>query len=665
MLGQPKPSPKEACHECPNCDKLSSKLESKDKALKKLQCVVRQLREHIKRRCVEVVPLGHRLPRSEKEKEKAALRVRAKTLELLELRQALAEEDANRTEEREQEEYIDEARFFDRLLDLKAVHDNAAMSDKTAFKILACIQAKGMTGTAIQTMRKAIDDVLEEQFTFEESDDICRLGVAEALAGARERVGIAAGEKVHAVLVGDGRTMGVNALKTTTYICIRLVRTGLGAHGDKHDIMPIAIMNSGEKYGKLEEHMKPICTEMKELQDKGEVEWFLGGDMKWINLVRGISTSQHACAWNCGASAATRGDYAKQFATDGAGPEGVVFGSYKVDDEIRLKKNLFSFIPTDHTMPDFLHLHLRIGERLIHLLCMKLLAAADVAEDMDDPKRTSQATFLREQLSEEFNRHTKRDIEFAKRDGIWQTTPKLTGNLLRPLLKNLDLTKVETFAKPQCATIRERLQGCIREFVAIHDVMNVPDPFGSQAADNKETRQEAAKAFKNRVLLWVHRSCAPSKQLGGYWERKRWKKQRDKPVKVVVIACCFLTLCSQTTEIPGLFPRGKFMAPLCSPPGLPHPGPACRLGRPVRVRWSRVREDEQCAQPHLVPLLVAEGRRVGQANPEADASDSVQATSKAPVWQIKMALPCAGLRRHVQGRQRQDPRKSPGKEAHG
>jgi hypothetical protein len=30
---------------------------------------------------------------------------------------------------------------------------------------------------------------------------------------------------------------------------------------------------------------------------------------------------------------------------------------------------------------------------------------------------------------------------------------------------------------------------------------------------------------------------------------------------VVVIACCFLTLCSQTTEIPGLFPRGKFMTP--------------------------------------------------------------------------------------------------------
>jgi hypothetical protein len=134
-------------------------------------------------------------------------------------------------------------------------------------------------------MRKAIDEVLEEKFTFYEDDDICRLSVAEALAAARERVGIRPGEAVKAVIVGDGRTMGINALKTTTYICIRLVRTGLGAEGDKNEIIPIAIVNSGEKYETLQKHLAPLTKEMEQLQQAGEVEWFLGGDMKWINMV--------------------------------------------------------------------------------------------------------------------------------------------------------------------------------------------------------------------------------------------------------------------------------------------------------------------------------------------------------------------------------------------
>jgi hypothetical protein len=430
-------------------------------------------------------------------------------------------------EEKEEMAAHEELRFYERLSDLKAVHDNAAMSDKTAFKILACVQSRGMTGTALQTMRKAIDDVLQERFTFTESEDMCRVGVAEALAGARERAGIAPGKKVTAVLVGDGRTMGVNALKTTTYICIRLVRTGKGAKGDKHDIMPLAIINSGEKYDMLATHMAPICAEMEKLQKKGEVEWCLGGDMKWINMVRGISTAQHACAWRCGATAKTRGDYTHQFATDGAsddddGDEG--------EEDIVLKHDLFPFIPTTHTMPDFLHLHLRIGERLLHLLCMKLLAAADCAEDMDDPERKSQAKFLREQLKEEFLKHTKRDVEFAKRDGTWQTSPKLTGNLLRPLLKNIDLKQIEVFAKPKCSLIREGLQACIKEFVAIHDVMNTPDPFGPKDAAHAPTRKQAAKDFQNRILTWIHRSVAPSKQLGGHWERKKWRDARDEKV---------------------------------------------------------------------------------------------------------------------------------------
>jgi hypothetical protein len=100
--------------------------------------------EHIRRRCVEVVPQGKAMPRSKAAKERCALEVRAKTLKLLEMHAELAQEKQNEEEEKEEYKAKEEARVFERIQDIKSVQDNAAFSDATAFKMLACMQMPGL-----------------------------------------------------------------------------------------------------------------------------------------------------------------------------------------------------------------------------------------------------------------------------------------------------------------------------------------------------------------------------------------------------------------------------------------------------------------------------------------------------------------------------------------
>jgi hypothetical protein len=246
----------------------------------------------------------------------------------------------------------------------------------------------------------------------------------------------------------------------------------------------------------------------------------------------------------------TRGDYTTQFKTDGAAPGGDDEDEEDDDESHRVKEDLFAFIPTDRTMPDFLHLHLRIGERLLHLACMKILAAADKTEDMDDPERKTQAKFLYSELHDEFEEHAKQDVTFVKRDGTWQTSPKLTGNRLRPLLKKINFNNVPSLAKPECQAIRKGLQSCFATFVALHDEINRPDPFGKKDSATDGHRKKGATAFKKRVVKWIHAACGSSAEQGGFWQRRKWKHKGKAGLPA-----------EEVLTLPGLFPKKKMMTP--------------------------------------------------------------------------------------------------------
>ena len=114
------------------------------------------------------------------------------------------------------------------------------------------------------------------------------------------------------------------------------------------------------------------------------IEWFLGADLKFLALCTGVgaANSKYACIW-CKFPAEDRHNITMKWSVND-----VTKGARTIDeikllsalpkirstDEKHGCKNqpLFPFIPIDHTIPDILHLFLRISDVLINLLILGL-----------------------------------------------------------------------------------------------------------------------------------------------------------------------------------------------------------------------------------------------------------------------------------------------------
>ena len=132
-------------------------------------------------------------------------------------------------------------------------------------------------------------------------------------------------------------------------------------------IYPLAIVRGKETYESIKIHLGPLLRRLEELQDSGlagcdvddtaqapgaeriGITLFLGGDMKWMLLILGLSTAQHACIY-CHVHENARCNYTEPH---------VIERAHELSEEGRMRPSLVHFIPMERVVLDVLHLHIR------------------------------------------------------------------------------------------------------------------------------------------------------------------------------------------------------------------------------------------------------------------------------------------------------------------
>jgi hypothetical protein len=407
-----------------------------------------------------------------------------------------------------------------RILELRQIMDTNQVSEAVATQLFACLGIRGVSGNATKIAREALDDVITDAFHIHTDAERTWVEPREAVIAAME-IADHWHFKPDIALVGDGRTMGAHTQKTTTYVALRLVRVrrdGVAASEalPKEKIIPLAILNTGEKYGPLEELLSELSEKLKDLQENGfeheacgyKPRFWLCGDMKWLNMVTGCAAPKDACL-HCHCTRKERWDCAESW--------GISRKWTDTKEQGHPRAALFSFIPPHRCMLDFLHLHLRIGERLIANCCAKLLAVGGVEHSVDDKERKTQGKWLTEALGpqiEELAHLAEGSVKFVFKDKQWQVSPKLTGNRLRPVLAGLDFEKIDALRRTKGWTkVAPRLQHAVDEFVAIFAQINRSNPF-EVPGEEKLSVEEQADALELRVQQWV-KECTREKTKKG------------------------------------------------------------------------------------------------------------------------------------------------------
>ena len=144
----------------------------------------------------------------------------------------------------------------------------------------------------------------------------------------------------------------------------------------------IAIINSTERFDLLRESLSNLIQEVKTLlsitvnEFTFPIEYYLCGDLKFLAIVCGIESAMatYSCVW-CTCASSERHDMSKDWSiTDvdkGARTIDSIISCHKKSKNKRLgciHLPLFQTIAVDHTIPDILHLYLRITDVLFNLL---------------------------------------------------------------------------------------------------------------------------------------------------------------------------------------------------------------------------------------------------------------------------------------------------------
>ena len=525
---------------------LRGKLDKAESQKLKADKVLRTLRTLISRTSIQLWEDGCAQPRCElsrircfkaaveKAAEKLAVQLRGtavqKSVAMWIREMALKERDettaTSEGEEGAQDQY-DELLLQEQLMALRRVMDQYAVSDNVVKQLFMVLKLKGISGDSLTLARHALNDVMEDTFHIHTTDDVTWVEPKELVLLALRLAGLdSAGEtNPDMVVVGDGRTAGN---RTTTFLALRLVRVGAAhrpAPGYKNVILPLAIVDSGEKYDVLEPLLRDLLDMMEKAQSSGfdlgeggncKPVWWLGGDMKWLLMITGCSTAQHACI-HCHCKKEQRSAFMTVWGLDRRDTD--------TKEQGRLRGNLFWFVPCSRVMPDFLHLHLRIGERVIHATCDSLLTQAKVVRKDGDAEFANGAAWLAAQLGpqiEDLAKLAQRSVSFELREETWQITPKLSGNRLRPVLAKLEIAKLPFFATRKgedgLVALALRLQKAWTDFVTLFEVVNQPNPFETDVGVDEwqrgvqgwvmgcvhGTKQQKALFPSNFVTPYVH-----------------------------------------------------------------------------------------------------------------------------------------------------------------
>ena len=176
------------------------------------------------------------------------------------------------------------------------------------------------------------------------------------------------------------------------------------------------------------------------------IEYFLGGDLKFLAIVCGIeaANAKYACIW-CKCASSDRWDMSMDWSA---------FDKFKgartVDEIEQLSKlskakcfsccavPIFKFIPIDHVIIDTLHLFLRISDVLINLLIQDLRRQDGIAKATLDREKHSNVvsyeTFLNTVCKIHFRWYTSQETKQLQ----WRD---LTGPEKIRLFNNIDIPK--------------------------------------------------------------------------------------------------------------------------------------------------------------------------------------------------------------------------------
>jgi len=297
-----------------------------------------------------------------------------------------------------------------------------------------------------------------------------------------ERKGTTTPSTIRIKLKGDGTQIGRGL--NVVNIAFTIIDEGEKAFSVQGNYS-IAIMKIGEKYEELAAGLEDIITEAKtcEVISIGDkvfnIEFYLGGDLKFLAIVCGIdaANADHACIW-CKCPKDKRDDMTMEWSlTD-------ITKSARTIDEILAKctlgkrnKNryncshapLFPFIPIRQVVIDTLHLFLRISDNLTDLLIRDL--RMQDTQTKQEKSKTNLAVYekhLNETCKIRFKWNTEHDTKELKyRD--------LTGPEKLRLFKNTDLSTLFPLL-PRISN----LQKLWSEFFAIINQINKD---GSNAMD--------------------------------------------------------------------------------------------------------------------------------------------------------------------------------------
>ena len=186
-------------------------------------------------------------------------------------------------------------------------------------------------------------------------------------------------DKIRIKLSGDGTWLGKRIHVVNFTFTLPDFPDAASAHGNNL----IAIFRGSESYDQIKKSLRDILQEAKVLQTFPflgrtlSLEFFLGGDLKFLNMISGIDScsSKFSCLW-CKCPSEERYNTALAWSMMDRMQGARTVQEITSMAAIKSKANkfncsnppLFNFIPITRVVPDSLHLFLRISDQLIHQL---------------------------------------------------------------------------------------------------------------------------------------------------------------------------------------------------------------------------------------------------------------------------------------------------------
>lgn len=188
--------------------------------------------------------------------------------------------------------------------------------------------------------------------------------------------------KVSIKLAGDGTNIGKHLhVINFTFTLIEEGSLAYGCEGNHS----LAILKEPENYDSLSKGLEDLRKEVENLKSievdgrRYELEYYLGGDWKFLALVTGIDSakSNFACIW-CKCLKGDRADMEKEWSLLDS-----KLGARTIEENTELSRKskkqfnvsrppLFPTIPLKNVVIDNLHMFLRVSDVLFNLLIVKL-----------------------------------------------------------------------------------------------------------------------------------------------------------------------------------------------------------------------------------------------------------------------------------------------------